>query len=150
MAVGAWIADNKSDELTPIMYVLSDLANSEGWYTSETIPDLRGTRHVWGDRLTEASQTALDDTLGVVADLQTVDVRESVVDEDAFGHLGCYPYVAGRAMLRLQRPLAIGDLYFMEANVDQGCEGLALLLRVEARGIRFEVTEVVRDGHWIV
>ncbi len=146
-----WIVDNKLGDLTSTTYVLKDLTSGDGWYFPEEIAELRGAYPpAWGDRLTEASQSALVEAVFPGVDLEFVDVRELVVDEEAFGHLGCHPYLNGRAMIRLQRPMAIGDRYFLEVNVDQGCEGLALLLRIEATGSEFEVVLVIRDGHWTV
>jgi hypothetical protein len=149
-AVGAWIADNRPHELTTALYVLSDLTRLDGWFTAEEIAELRGTDQVWDDHLTDGSHAALDETLGVLVDLQAVEDRESVVDEEAFGELGCHPYIGSRAMLRLQRPLANGDQYFVEANIDQGCGGLVLLLLIEPRNAQFEVIRVIREGSWIV
>ena len=149
--MGTWIAGNKATEVTPTTYLLGDLTYPEGWYKPTDLPELAGAVvPPWGDRLTESSQLALMETLSDIAQLQAVDEPESVIDEGAYGPLNCHPYIEDRAMLRLQRPVVIGSAYFVEANIDQGCEGLALLLRVEATASHFEVTEVVRDGHWVV
>jgi hypothetical protein len=145
-----WLAGNKSGEMTPTMYLLSDLNALGAWYEADDLPEIRGAVRIWSDELTDASQSVLDETLGEIADLELVNDWQSVVDEDAFGELGCHPWVGGRAMLRFQRPLARGDQYFVEANIDQGCQCVVSLLRIESTGSEFEVTDVIRDGDWIV
>ncbi len=150
-AVGSWIVKNKATELTSTTYLLVNLRNREGWYLPTEVPELAGAVvPPWGDLLAEPSQVTLTETLSPIADLLVVDDQQSVVDEAAWGPLNCHPYVEGRTMLRLQRPMVIGTAYFAEANIDQGCQGFALLLRVEAEGTQFEVTQVVREGHWVV
>ncbi|MEA2677259.1 MAG: hypothetical protein QOJ81_1400 [Chloroflexota bacterium] len=137
--------------MTSESYLLTDLTYPAGWYLPSEVPELAGAVFLqWGDRLTDPSQAALTEMLSAIADLQPVDAPESVVDEAAYGPLNCHPYWEDRTMLRLQRPMAIDHEYFVEANVDQGCEGSALLLRVEFNDTQFEVTKVVRDGHWVV
>lgn len=149
-AVGSWLVKNRATELTSTTYLLIKLG-SEGWYLPTEVPELAGAVvPPWGDRLTEPSQVALTETLSPIADLQTVDDQGSVIDEAAYGPLNCHPYMEGRTMLRLERPMVIGSAYFVEVNVDLGCQGSALLLRVEVEGTQIEVTQVVRDGHWIV
>jgi hypothetical protein len=151
-AVGEWIASNGGELVTATTYIHDWLSDPDDLlWRPDRVPEIRGAGPpLWGPALDDESQTALENALGAVIDVEFVTLPQSVVDPNGFEVLGCRPYLGRRAMIHLSQPLPVGDHFFVEVNYDAGCEGTLHLLKVVPSSSGFEVAEISREGHWIV